>query len=177
MAKYEERFKLEVAQLGAQGAISVVQVAARYGLDYSMVRRWVDVYRHHGAAGLTKRYRRYEVSFKREVLERIRVEGLSIRQATALYGIPHAGLIGTWQRQYDQGGLEALVPARERSPRMSKKKSPASPAKPDHEKTREELLDELAYLRAETAYLKKLDALIRQKQATARAKERRPSKD
>lgn len=177
MAKYDERFKVEVAQLGAQGTISVVQVAARYGLDYSMVRRWVDVYRHHGAAGLTKRYRRYEVSFKREVLERIRVEGLSIRQATALYGIPHAGLIGTWQRQYDQGGLEALVPARERRPRMPSKKSPASPAKPDHEKTREELLDELAYLRAETAYLKKLDALIREKQAMARAKERKPSKD
>ena len=177
MAKYDERFKVEVAQLGAQGTISVGQVATRYGLDYSMVRRWVDVYRHHGPAGLAKGYRRYQASFKLEVLERMRVEGLSARQATALYGIPNARLIGTWQRQYDQGGLEALVPARERRPRMPSKKPLASPTKPDQEKTREELLDELAYLRAETAYLKKLDALIREKQATARAKERKPSKD
>lgn len=60
---------------------------------------------------------------------------------------------------------------------MPWKKPLASPAKPDQEKTRQELLDELAYLRAETAYLKKLDALIREKQAMARAKERKPSKD
>ncbi|WII95237.1 hypothetical protein LU276_02725 [Moraxella haemolytica] len=38
--------------------------------------------------------------------------------------------------------------------------------KPDNEKSVDDLLAELAYLRAENDYLKKLDALIRQKQQT-----------
>ena len=43
---------------------------------------------------------------------------------------------------------------------MSKK--PPSPLSPDEERSQKELLEELAYLRAENAYLKKLDALIQE---------------
>lgn len=53
-------------------------------------------------------------------------------------------------------------------------KTPSSP--PDQKKTddrsREELLNELADLRAENAYLKKLDALI-QEQTSAQRKKRK----
>ena len=45
--------------------------------------------------------------------------------------------------------------------------------KPADTRTREELLDEVEYLRAEVAYLKKLDALIRAKKATALKKKRK----
>ena len=60
---------------------------------------------------------------------------------------------------------------------MPLKKSTDPALKPDEELTRGELLKELAYLRAETAYLKKLDALIQEEQAATRAKKRKPSKD
>jgi acyl-CoA reductase-like NAD-dependent aldehyde dehydrogenase len=43
-------------------------------------------------------------------------------------------------------------------------------------RSQEELLKELAYLRAENAYLKKLDALIREKGAATRGKKPGPSK-
>ncbi|MNI63369.1 hypothetical protein D3C81_2083750 [compost metagenome] len=49
-------------------------------------------------------------------------------------------------------------------------------SKPAEDMSRDELLKEVAYLRAETAYLKKLDALIQEEQAAQRAK-RKPSKD
>lgn len=55
------------------------------------------------------------------------------------------------------------------------RKKPIIP-KPDEELTREELLKEVAYLRAETAFLKKLDALILEEQAATRGKKRKPSK-
>lgn len=44
------------------------------------------------------------------------------------------------------------------------KKAAASNNKPDELKTQQELLEELLYLRAEVAYLKKLDALIQERQ-------------
>nr|WP_245696429.1 hypothetical protein [Halomonas taeanensis] len=55
-------------------------------------------------------------------------------------------------------------------------KKPSSPL-PDDERSHKELLEELAYLRAENAYLKKLDALIREQEAATRGKKPRPSKD
>ncbi|HET6553706.1 MAG TPA: IS3 family transposase [Dyella sp.] len=157
MAKYDERFKLKVAREGARGTAGLREVARQYGLDYSMVRRWVDNYREHGAVGLAKKHSRYDALFKQRVLQRIRDEGLSRRQAMTLFGIRSPGVIAVWQRQYDRDGPDALTPACERRPSMPSKK-PTIP-KPDEELTREELLKELAYLRAETAYLKKLDAL------------------
>jgi transposase len=173
MAKYDEQFKIKVAQEGAQGTVGLEQLAQGYGLDRSMVRRWVASYILHGPAGLAKKYRRYDAPFKRHVLERMGVEGLSLRQATAIFDIRNPGLIRQWQHQYALGGLGALVPASERRPRMRKK--PTIP-KPDEELTREELLKEVAFLRAETAYLKKLDALILEDQAAMRSKKRKPSK-
>lgn len=176
MAKYDERFKLKVAREGAQSTTPLREVASRHGLDYSMVRRWVDSYREHGLAGLAKKYGRYDARFKQRVLQRMRDEGLSRRQAMTLFGIRSPAVIGAWQRQYDQGGLGALAPAYKRKPRMPPKKSPNRAPTPDEELTREELLKELAYLRAETAYLKKLDALIQAEQTATRAKKRKPSK-
>ena len=141
-----------------------------------MVRRWVDSYREHGRAGLAKKYSRYDAPFNQRLLQRMRDEGLSRRQAVTLFGIRNPGIIGVWQRQYDRGGLGALTPVCERKSRMPPKKSTNPILKPDEERTRGALLKELAYLRAETAYLKKLDALIQEEQTATRAKKRKPSK-
>jgi transposase len=139
-----------------------------------LVRRWRDNYLRHGSAGVSRKLTLYSAAFKQRVLERIKAEGLSHRQAMALFDIRMSGMIGQWQRQYDSGGLDALASARERRARMRKK--PTTP-KPIGELTREELLEEVLYLRAETAYLKKLDALILEKQAATRGKpQRKPSK-
>jgi transposase len=103
MAKYDEKFKLKVVREVLRGACAVEAIATRRGLDYSMVRRWVDSFRQHGRAGLAKKLTRYDARFKQTVLERMRREGLSGRQAAAMFGIRNPGAIGLWQRQCDQG--------------------------------------------------------------------------
>lgn len=175
MAKFDEQFKLKIAREGARGKIGLAQLALRSGVDYSTVRSWVAMYAQHGRAGIEKKREMYDASFKYRVLERIRVEGMSLRKATVMFNLRSPATIRRWQRQYDQGGLGALLPANERRAPMREKG--LSPPKPDEELTREELLEEVAYLRAETAYLKKLDALILQEQTATRGKKRKPSKD
>jgi transposase len=72
---------------------------------------------------------------------------------------------------YEHGGLAAL----EHPQAMADKKTnPFIADKPDKEKTQDELLQEVGYLRAEVAYLKKLEALFPQKTATP--KKRKSSK-
>ena len=70
-----------------------------------------------------------------------------------------------WMAAYEHSGIEALENAQST---MTKKprKNPFIADKPDTEKTQAELLEEAGYLRAENAYLKKLDALIKSQTAT-----------
>ncbi|WP_148253403.1 helix-turn-helix domain-containing protein [Aidingimonas lacisalsi] len=130
-----------------------------------------DSYRQHGVEGLRKKYRHQSAAFQLLVLERMRREGLSYRQTAALFDIREDGAIGRWERQYHSGGLAALAPTRQgRRPMPQKPPSPPPESRSDDERSQEELLEELAYLRAENAYLKKLDALAQEKRVTTRGK-------
>ncbi len=175
MAKYDERFKLLVVQQCLQEDVSLGEVARQHGLDESTVRPWLENYRQHGVQGLRKKYSHRSAAFKREVLERMWRDGLSQRQTAALFDIRERSAIGRWERQYHSGGLTALEPQRKGRHPMPQK--PPSPPPSDEERSQEELLKELAYLRAENAYLKKLDALIREEREAARGKKRKSSRD
>ncbi|QYJ21817.1 IS3 family transposase [Achromobacter sp. ES-001] len=155
MAKYDEQFKKKVVRECLGGAEGVKSVAARHELAHSMVRRWVGSYREHGVAGLRRKSGSYSASFKQAVLLRIRREGLSDTQAAVLHGIRSACHIAKWRAQYDSGGIEAL--ARKRPGATMPHKYPPEPVSKDM--TKEELEQELAYLRAENDYLKKMKAL------------------
>ena len=94
-------------------------------------------------------------------------EELSYTQVTALYGIRNKSSVAAWERQYNEGGIEALMPSpKGRQPAMSEPPNRPPPPVPDRNATHEELLKENAYLRAEVAYLKKLDALVQAKSTT-----------
>lgn len=175
--KYDEWFKLQVVQQCLREDTSLREVARQHCLDHSMVRQWRESYREHGALGLRKKHSHYSAEFKLAVLERMWRDGLSQRQAQALFDVREGGAIGRWERQYHSGGLNALAPKRKgRRPMARKPPSPPPVDPPDDERTHEELLEELAYLRAENAYLKKLDALIQEKRAATRGKKPKPSK-
>lgn len=173
--RYDEWFKLLVVQQSLREDSSLREVARQHGLDHSLVRKWRESYRQHGAPGLSKKHSHYSAAFKLEVLERMWRDGLSRRQAAALFDIRGDGAIGIWEQQYHSGGLTALSPKR-KGRRPMVKKPPSPPPPPDEERSHEELLKELAYLRAENAYLKKLDALAREKRSATQGRKPKPSK-
>lgn len=175
MSKYDERFKLLVVHQSLCEDTSLREVARQHGLDHSLVRRWRESYRQHGASGLSKKHSHYSASFKLMVLEKMWRDGLSRRQVATLFDIRGDRAIGIWERQYHSGGLTALAPKHKGRPPMVKK-PPSPPPPPDEERSHEELFKELAYLRAENAYLKKLDALTREKRAAMRGGKPKPSK-
>lgn len=172
--RYDEWFKLRVVQQYLREEISLKEVARQHCLDESSVRQWRDSYLQHGVTGLRKKYTHRSVAFKLEVLERMWREGLSLRQTAALFDIRERHAIGRWAHQYHSGGLAALEPKRKGCRPMTQK--PPSPPAPDEERSHEDLLEELAYLRAENAYLKKLEALTRETRAATRGKKPKPSK-
>lgn len=103
-------------------------------------------------------------------------ENLSRMQIQAILGIRDPGAISRWERQYHEGGFPALLPRPKGRPPKMPISLPAKPTPPDSEpdtRTREQLLKENEYLRAEVAYLKKLDALIRAEQRQTRRAKRK----
>jgi transposase-like protein len=133
---------------------------------------WVDTYKCHGPQGLKKAYSQYTTEFKLSVLKAISSGDFSVRHACAHFNIPAQSTILTWQRLYNEGGIDALNSRpRGRPKRMSTPTKPYQPSnKPVEELTPEELLLEVQYRRAEVAYLKKLDALIQAKKPAPKTK-------
>lgn len=152
--KYDYSFKRAVVLEVIKKELSCYAVGSKYGLDTTMVREWVRFYKAHGFKGLKPNKNNYSPKFKIKVVLEMREKFLSFRETCVHFNIPDKGTLKKWVEIYDQKGPEGLsMENRGRSKSMARK-----PKKP---LTREEqLLDELADLRAENAYLKKLHALV-----------------
>lgn len=176
MAKHAESLKLELVRQYLRGSAGLRDLAERSGVGRTTLRAWVHRFQEHGDLGLArKRPAEYSAQFKLSVLRRIQDEALSRQQAAAIYNLRGGGgVVAVWQRQYDEGGLAGLEPKPKGRPRKMPKPPETPPVPPDDARTLEQLREENADLRAEVAYLKKLEALVRANRQAAR-KKRKPS--
>lgn len=166
MTKHSDVFKLAAVEAYLSGVEGVMPIAERYGIHPGLLQEWVAGYREHGVAGVCKKFNYYSAEFKLSILEHRREKKLSQRQTAAIYNIRSRGCLRAWERLYREGGIAALEPRHKGRPRtMSDRASEPPPDIPDDQKSKEQLLKELQQLRMEHAYLKKVDALVRARQA------------
>lgn len=180
MSKYSKQFKLKAVNTCLLHSIGVEQVATSFNIQASQLRHWLSTYKTLGAAALAPRTNQqvYSSEFKVSVLIYKHQHNKSLLELAAHFKIPSPSTILVWERRYNQGGIDALTNRRGVS-RMKKPKNPKDPQisnKSWSELTPAELLREVEYLQAENAYLKKLDALIREKKLAQKIKPK-PSGD
>ena len=96
--------------------------------------------------------KKYTGEFKQMVVETMRKEGLSYKEAERQFELPHKRA-ASWERIYLEEGPEGLYIER----RGRKSTGRPKKLKPEVE---EDLIAEVQRLRAENAYLKKLRALV-----------------
>lgn len=92
-------------------------------------------------------------------------QGLSQSEVALKFNISSPALISHWHKAYRLQGMSGLISKRIGGAAMSK---PDITDKPDNEKTLAEFKRENEYLRAEVAYLKKLDALLKSEEQAGR---------
>ncbi len=166
MSKHSTHFKLQVVQdylqFGGQK-----RVARKYQVSHSEVRTWSLAYQAHGLASLQKRtYQHYTPEFKLSVLRYIKDEQVSLRLAAVHFDIATTSTITVWRRLYNEGGLAALQAQPKGRPPMPKAFDiKVLLKKPISELTLAEMRRRLEYSEAESAYLKKLEALAQRKTA------------
>lgn len=131
------------------------------------IRTWVSHYRLHGIDGLLPKHSRYSAEFKLQVLSRQDREQLSSRQVAAIYDIRNPNQVVTWRRKLDEGGVEAFGVREQQHSSMKKERRCPAPPSTTVTDSAQALREENERLRAEVAYLKKLQALIRSKRSAA----------
>jgi transposase len=164
MSKYSDQFKLTAVKAYLEGHEGLRKIAQRFAVDVSLLRRWVSTFQKHGQFSLRKLGQRYSAAYKRSVLDYMHNHQLSLRQTAAHFGLGQSSQVGIWARQHYSGDLAVSAPKRRKPAAMSKRPYPIKPTtSDDSEKSRDQLLAELEWMRMEVAYLKKLEELQQQK--------------
>ena len=87
MSQYDEEFKQTIVQEYLKGASGYKVLSAKFGVSRITIKGWVNLYRHHGDAGLRSRPSHYSARFKLSVLNQMWQQGLSFNQVAALFGL------------------------------------------------------------------------------------------
>ena len=125
MSKYNLEIKLQVVADYEAGAGSYKQLAEKYQIGKSDIKRWIHNYQDFGIDGLhvktTKRH--YTVETKLNAIELYLNTMLSYREVGKQFGINNPSLIANWLRTFKREGIDGLSKSPGRPPPMSKQKN------------------------------------------------------
>lgn len=146
--------------------ISVRSASKLIGADHMQVKYWVSMYERYGKSGLQSGKINYTGEFKNNVIADLYKNNLTLYDTALKYAMPTPSTVLTWKRLYDAHGSAALYNSNQIwngamktvKPKKDKNNISIDP------KTKA-LQRELEYLKAENAYLKKLQALVQERLA------------
>jgi len=156
--------KLEVIKMHKQGA-GIKRIAKQFGLSKSLISLWLEQYKQHGEAGFLRLpYNcRYNFEEKCKIICEIEGKHVPLHVVSAKYRVARSTL-RCWRHIVRREGYEAL-----REVKYGRKyASMGRPKKKEPVTELEKLQRENELLRAENAYLKKLRALMIEKERLAR---------
>ena len=162
MSKYDLDLKKQVVEFYLNNNYGYRLTAKHFGLCKSTVRKWIRNYLENGAYGLISNEKAsYDGNYKLNVLEYMYKNNLSAEKTANIFNLAGADRVIKWEQIYNNEGLEGLQKHNRGRPKtMNKEKNKKS--KNDNNKNKD-LEKEIEILRAENAYLKKLNALVQER--------------
>lgn len=162
MKRICDSVKLSAIKEYLKGKETCSEIARSINMNPSDLLLLIKRYQLHGSKAFRKGYTQHTKQFKLDVLSYMDEHGTSIRETTAIFNLSSATSIRIWKKQFELGGLDALE-SRKKEHLMMKKQNQSSNK---NESTNEikALQAELEYLRMENAYLKKLNALVQERE-------------
>lgn len=159
MTKYSKEEKIAAIKAVEAGE-SITEVARRSGISKTVMKWAVRNYREHGEKGLSSNTYGWTAKQKMEALNYMHENDLSITETGVLLRISNS-TIWQWEQSYLEKGIEGLENKKKgRKPRVQKPKPPKS--------REEELLERIEDLEIENEYLKKLNALVAEREKRER---------
>ena len=159
---YSTELKLEIVTRYLKERIGIKCLAKEYHVTFGDIQKWRDAYLEHGIEGLCTTHGTYTGDFKIAVVEYMHSTGMSIRKTAAHFNIPSFYTVSRWERIYYEEGPDALREERRGRGRTMGEKRGQKPKQ--NVNKNEDLLAEVQRLRMENEYLKKLNALIQERE-------------
>jgi transposase len=160
MTKYSQEEKIAAIKAVEAGE-SIAGTARRFRMSSNVISRSIKMVAAYGEKGLQSKTYNWTAKQKYVALKYMHENQLSCQEASIQLGISGSSTIWQWEQRYLENGIEGLENRKKgRKPRVQKPKPP---------KTRlEELEEENLDLRIENEYLKKLNALVAEREKRER---------
>jgi len=164
MEKHSLETKLRAVKMVQEEGKSQGYVAKEIGAGKVTIQRWLAFYKEYGLEGLKIKKVKYSGEFKAHVVEYVLNNNISFFRAAVLFKVPSDSMIGRWVSLSMKNGTPALYESDGRGVRRVRVKHVEDKSSEYDNMSRKELLKEIERLDCENAYLKKLDALLQEKE-------------
>jgi transposase len=164
VVKFSSEFREKVVYEYLNGGGGTQELANKYGIgSHQTILDWVNRYKKYGDNAFKVRSPKsdYNGNFKLEVLEWMRSNRASLPETALHFNISTPSTIWSWQRKYEEKGVEALFNRRGR-PKDMTTNDKSKQGKKQESSELERLQRENLMLRIENEYLKKLKALMQE---------------
>jgi transposase len=159
MSKIRKEEKIKAIEEIEAGE-SIIRTGRKLRIGKTEMKWIVRCYREHGEEGLSSHTYSRTAEQKNEVLKYMHENGLSLTETGVRLGIRHSTIL-QWEKRYLENGISGLEDKKKgRKPRTPKPKLPMTRL--------EELEEENLNLRIENEYLKKLKALVAEREKRER---------
>ena len=171
MAKITNKERIEIWEKKKAGK-GTLELSREYGLSIGRVKYLFRLLEKHGPGILRQgKNRTYSKELKQEIINRVLLDGSSIRSTAIAYGLPNAQMLSDWISSYKANGYVILEKKKGRPPMKDKKEDLKSPLE---EMTQEEQIEywknRAVYAEAEAEFLKKLHAVVQARKARQQKK-------
>ena len=169
MSKLTRKDKIEIYERRKKGE-TISSLANSFYVSKSTIEYLIALIRKHGYDILRNgKNRYYSKKFKLQTINRVLVNFESARSVAIDIGLISRGILDNWLSKFKENGYNVIEKKKGRKP-----KSMTKPKKNDKELSEKEkikkLEEENLYLKAENEYLKKLRALVQEKELKEKKK-------
>ena len=170
MSKLTREDKIEIYERRKNGE-TISSLAKSFNIHESKIKYLIVLIKKHGYDILRNgKNRYYSREFKLQTISRILVNNESINSVAIDVGLASSGLLHNWLSKFKENGYNVIEKKRGRKPEaMTKPKKRNDKALSEKDKIKQ-LEDEILYLKAENEYLKKLRALVQERELKEKKK-------
>ena len=169
MSKLTRKDKIEIYERRKKGE-TISSLTKSFDVQGANIRYLIALIKKHGYDILRKnKNRTYSKDFKLQIINRILINHESINSVAINIGLVSPGILHNWLSKFKENGYNVVEKKKGRKPKSMTKLKKNDKTLSEKEKIKQ-LEEENLYLKAENEYLKKLRALVQERELKEKKK-------